>query len=216
MSNDVLTASSLDPVEEAQRWLRGVFKDHPELVNCPAKQSTPPWNVIVVLGIGSGYHVDLLAREVKLPIVAIETDPYLYEKREFYTQNFASLCDQQNKIWCLRSESESKEFIDSTKMSMILSQAYLLLEHRPSFHRSGSQMLMQFRESFLGRTQTAFERLLRAREALLVETQISSARTPKNKGASLYSIKDLKQSWKSEFESSRNRRILRVLEELVK
>jgi len=189
-------ASSFDPVREARQWADAV-------VSGPGKT-----DVIIVLGLGCGYHVaELIARRPERSVLTIECDPVVRD----HALRFCPELRNQTII----VENEWMKLIEKPAMRDVLVGVYRVAVHAPSlalepnFFASVDNLLR-------GRDRLSFLLLLKTRPELLAILdpdrlgEIGELKTDE-----AVSIKTMQRLFSQRSMSSRERRLWRVLEELV-
>lgn len=204
------TASTVDPVKEAASWFAS---NHTNASHDNAE-------VCVVLGAGSGYHVAALhanlrstsGEQSERKIVVIDTCKSSLE----FVQSRLSPSPEIEYI-LVSAGTTFSEFYSRSDVVMWAFEPFTLLRHRSSMARNGD--LIQIEECLVGRTVQAFRAQLEARPVLA--SALNSGRLKKLAEAKLISkglisVRDLTSVWEVSSEASTERRLLRVLEELVK
>lgn len=200
---NLATASLVQPEVEGRRWAESQRKRLKWL---------RPGEPIVVLGVGSGFHLRALFEmltessfdrtEPQGPFIAVDTCR-------------ASIDFARPRCPSIRFQHAIADdtFFDAAETQSWLLQSYTLLAHRPTLARAGAN-LQSIEELLLGRSPEAFSRQLRSRP------QVAAALNP-NRSKDLavarrLSIRDLSKVWDISSETKTDRRIFRVLEELVR
>jgi len=191
------TASSVDPLAEAERWFKLIE---------PQVRDLPETARVGVLGLGSGYHLDVLSREVKNQIVAFDSDPALAAARDWFAHRFPTHVG----LKFVDVEAGPASFFSADDVRTFISNRIVLLRHKPSFLRDQRGL------TTLGNWLTGRDRLsLNAH--LQCRSEFSSlVDCDRQNGDWLLSVKDLSRLWKVEAEVSEQRRMFRILEELVR
>lgn len=185
-------ASTFDPKKEASDWVD------------KAVQSADPRDTLVILGLGSGYHVAELAnRRSRQPLLVVECDSEITAKaREIHPDL------HQITIVC---EPEWRRLQEYGPIQDTLGNCFKLFEHGPSLHlhREYFQNVVRF---FIGRDVESFLLQLKTRPdlyALFDSYRIGAIRDE------VISVKTIQSLFKPEAGNSTERRLWRVLEELV-
>ncbi len=195
------TASSVDPMAEAERWYKLV---EPQLRDLPTSAR------IAVLGLGSGYHVmalaEAVAKTIKRPITVFESDPSLEKQRSWYVGRFP----EHVAVNFVDVGAGSEKFFAAPEVRSLISGRLVLLRHKPSFLRD-QRGLTKLGNWLTGRDRSSLIAHLQGRVELT-----SLLDSEKKSGDWLLSVKDLSRLWKLEAEVTEQRRLFRILEELVR
>jgi hypothetical protein len=196
------TASTIDPVKEATSWVETTYSTETVGID----------ETLVVIGASSGYHVEALRKRTSKKIVVIDTCP---ASIEFVQRRLASL----NQITYIEVKPGTtfSEFFQRNEIVAWVFEPFTLLRHRSSMVRNAD--LSKVEECLVGRTIEAFRAQLAARPA--IASALNSVRLKKLAEAKLttkglVSVRDLTSVWEVSSEPSNERRLLRVLEELVR
>lgn len=191
------TASSVDPLAEAERWFKLIE---------PQVRDLPETARVGVLGLGSGYHLDVLSREVKNQIIAFDSDPALAAASDWFAHRFPA----HVSLKFVDVEAGVASFFSADDVRTFISNRIVLLRHKPSFLRD-QRGLTTLGNWLTGRDRLSLNTHLqcRAEFSSLVDCDRQS-------GEWLLSVKDLSRLWKVEAEVSEQRRLFRILEELVR
>lgn len=200
------TASTIDPLKEAASWVAANY----------SVASIGKGEALVVLGAGSGFHIAALQTELgeqtDRKIVVIDT---CRSSIEFVRSRLSHL--QEIKYVLVAAGTTFSEFYRRNDVVEWAFEPFTLLRHRSSMVRNSD--LSQVEECLVGRSVQAFRAQLEARPSLA--SALNSARLKKLAEAkltskSLISVRDLTSVWEVSSEPSTERRLLRVLEELVR
>ena len=195
------TASLVNPEREASQWL--------ELQHARLK-STGPDEPVVTIGVGSGFHlralqVEMKERGLKGAIYALDT---CRESIAFASQRIAGV------TFILADISQTADaFFSHHNVGAWLTQTSTLLKHRPTISRVGVS-LKTIETWVLGRTPEAFSAQLKLRPQ--IAASLNPQRASKVAECPLVSIRDLAKMWDISSELKTDRRLFRVLEELVR
>jgi hypothetical protein len=198
------TASLVNPVREGQLWAESQTHAMNQL------QSQREDEPVIVLGVASGFHLQALKTQLrranyrgrisaidscessiafsKLRVTEIE---YLHVNSALGVDAFLSRPDVSS--WCL--------------------QPFTILRHKPTYLRNGAD-LRKIESWILGRTPEAFSAQLKLRPQ--IAAALNPARARKIADVSLVSIRDLSKTWDISGELKTDRRVFRILEELVR
>lgn len=191
------TASSVDPLAEAERWFKLIE---------PQVRSLPEMARVGILGLGSGYHLDVLAREINNPITAFDSDRALAASIDWFANRYPS----HVRLKFVDIEAGSDAFHSGEDVQAFLSKRIVLLRHKPSFLRD-QRGLTTVGNWLTGRDRSSLRAYLRSRTEF---TGLMDC--DRQAGEWLLSVKDLSRLWKVEAEVSEQRRLFRILEELVR
>lgn len=211
------TASTVDPIGEGQRWVRSQeptirawVGQVSSVSNLQSKRS------IIVVGLGSGYHIQALhefvAIDPTIEITVIESDHDLIAMKDWFTQRLVPSI----RLAFIEKVDQNTLYENEAVKNAIASD-FLLLKHKPSFIRNGRDM--EIVASWLtGRDRISLENQLRLQteSGLFGRRAIRDGLDMTRLPATLISIKDLSRAWKIDFEPSSERRVFRILEELVR
>lgn len=191
------TASSVDPMAEAERWFKLIE---------PQIRDLPETARIGVLGLGSGYHLDVLSRETKNQIIVFDSDPALAASRDWFADRFPA----HVSLKFVDVEAGAASFLSDDDVRTFISNRIVLLRHKPSFLRD-QRGLTTLGNWLTGRDRMSLNAHLQSRAefSALVDCD-------RQNGDWLLSVKDLSRLWKVEAEVSEQRRMFRILEELVR
>lgn len=200
------TASTIDPVKEAAAWVAANY----------SVASLVKGEALVVLGAGSGFHISALRAELgeqtDRKIVVIDT---CKSSIDFVRSRLSHL--PEIKFILVSAGTTFSDFYRRNDVVDWAFEPFTLLRHRSSMVRNSD--LSQMEECLVGRSVQAFRAQLEARPSLA--SALNSARLKKLAEAkltskSLISVRDLTSVWEVSSEPSTERRLLRVLEELVR
>jgi len=190
--DDRFLASSIDPLREAQAWAAKVLT------------GIDPQESLIVLGLGSGYHVSLLKElSPRSEVIVIENDPEVIAQ-------VLSILPQLHDLAIIRVPdwtklNENRTFCDA------VGGLYRVAPHGPScqieksYYKAVTALL-------LGRDKLSFLHLVKARPELLGLLNPTSLVEFQDDNIS---IKTLQKLFSPAALTSRERRIWRVLEELI-
>lgn len=196
------TASTIDPLKEAIAWVDSTY----------AKGSAGADETLVVIGAGSGYHVAALRECTQQKIVVIDT---CTSSLEFLHSRFPNL--QEVRFVAVSSGTTFSEFFRRNDVVEWVFEPFTLLRHRSSMVRNCD--LGKVEECLVGRTVEAFRAQLEARPSVasgLNSSRLKKLAETKLNTKGLISVRDLTSVWEVSSEPSSERRLLRVLEELVR
>lgn len=187
-------ASTVDPVREARQWatqaMRNIESDSSETA--------------LVLGLGCGYHVaELAARRPRGGVVAIERD------REIVARALEFCPELQNVKIVI--EPDWLKLVDHEPVRDAVGGSYRILKHGPSCQLE-PEYFGAVERLLLGRDKLSFLVLLKARPEILALFDSGLLGEIKDEAMS---IKTLQRIFSTRSGSSRERRIWKVLEELV-
>lgn len=197
---NLATASLVNPEREASQWLELQF----------ARLKTVCENeAVVVLGVGSGFHLCALREEMqrrglKGRLIALDICAASIE--------FAQARVSGIEFILVDVTRAVSDVLSGSEFSWI-AQAFTLLKHRPTVTRSGASM-RTLESWILGRTPESFAAHLKLRPQ--IAAGLNAARAAKIAETPLLSIRDLSKIWDISSELKADRRVFRVLEELVK
>jgi hypothetical protein len=196
------TASTIDPVKEATAWIASTY-------SFSAMEND---ETLVVIGAGSGYHIEALREHTLKKIVVIDTCPASIEfvQRRLVRLNQISYIE-------LKRGTTFTEFFQRNDVVEWVFEPFTLLRHRSSIVRN--QDLSKVEECLVGRSIEAFRAQLEARPSIasaLNYGRLKKLAEVKLATNGLVSVRDLTSVWEVSAEPSNERRLLRVLEELVR
>lgn len=187
-----LLASSFDPVKEAETWA-----DHVEPLLGPGA-------VAIIVGIGAGYHIAALkARRPSLTVLALDASSEIADHALKFNPSLTALD--------VIVESDRLALTQAPRLHDAMGGHYVPLVHGPTAqqHPEWCEAVFAF---LLGRDKLSFLLQLRLRPelfALLEPARIAEiANEP-------ISIKTLQRAFRADAGRNRERRLWRVLEELV-
>jgi hypothetical protein len=201
ISGNLATASLVNPEREADQWAE---------VQLKRILATRAGETIVVIGVGSGFHLralQMLLDEIKIkrPIVAIDT---CEESIQFASKRTANVT-----FVCVRADMGIESFLAIPEVARWIVQTFTLLKHKPTIARVGTS-LRKIEMYIIGRTPEAFSAQLKMRPQ--IAAGLNPGRARRIADTSLVSIRDLSKMWDISSELKPDRRLFRVLEELVK
>lgn len=194
------TASLVDPQREGAQWA--------ESFRARLKQ-TRTSETVVVIGAGSGYHLSALkelmvSMKLQGALVAIDTCAHAIE--------FAKARNTDFEVLFANSNLGLESFFADEHFASLMRQSTTVLRHRPSLNRQEALRLVE--SWILGRTPEAFAAHLKMRPE--IAAGLNPARAAKLAEGSLLSVRDLSKTWDISSELKEDRRLFRVLEELVR
>ncbi len=188
---DRYTASSFDPVSEGKTWAANVAA----LVGDS--------EAVVILGMGSGYHVSALSESISNRIIVLDPDPEVIDLALGWHPSI--------KAEWVFSESNQLALTQIPSIQDVLTGMYLIAHHGPScqIRPDWSREMSSF---LIGRDKLSFMLQLRMRPELLalLNPELIS-KIPDEP----ISIKTLQRLFLECATDSRERRMWRCLEELV-
>lgn len=200
---NLATASVVNPEREASQWADQQVR---------RIASTGLGETVVVIGVASAFHIRALREKITVRergfvgrIVALDTcaDSVAFANArntgiEFVHVNLATGIDA---------------FLMRPEISSWIMEAFSLLKHKPTISRVGVS-LRTLESWIVGRTPETFLAHLRLRPD--IAAGLHSGRTQRIADVSLVSVRDLSKMWDISAELKTDRRIFRVLEELVR
>lgn len=198
---NLATASLVNPEREASQWVSL------QSVRLAAVRADEP---VVVLGVGSGFHLACLRNQMKERGLAgrlIALDSCLESIA------FAEARVQEVEFIRVDLEAGVENFAGRADISSWLAQSHTFLKHKPTVTRSGAD-LRTVESWILGRTPEAFSAQLKLRPQ--IAAALNATRATKIAECPLISIRDLSKIWDISSELKSDRRMFRVLEELVR
>lgn len=197
------TASLVDPQREAQGWLESV---KPLLPKRP--------ETLVVIGIGSGFHLKALREAApEFPIVALDTCSHSVE--------FVSTLGLRDCKAVYISGDEiargAGAVLAKAGVTDWILEPFTLIRHRATMARS--RQLLRVEAWLLGRSAEGLRAHLALRPslaAILNPEKLRDVTEIKLKTVDVFSIRDFVACGDIKSEPSQERRLLRVLEELVR
>jgi hypothetical protein len=196
--------SSIDPAREALAW---VEKQAPvgQLVGQSVGQLFDQW---IVLGIGSGYHVAALVAhlaesKISQPILVIDNDNELVDAAKIICPSL-SACK-------IVVETDWRKLVDNVDFCDAVGSVYKICEYGPSFQID--PVYFKAVHSLLrGREKVSFLHLLKTRPDLLSSLNPQAILKLPDEPVSVRTMCDL---FSEQAFSSRERRLWRILEELI-
>lgn len=198
---NLATASLVNPEREADQWADAQMK---------RVLAGRPMETIAVIGVGSGFHIRSLQNKIaesglKCSIVAIDT---CAESIQFASQRTSNVVFVHANL-----ENGIDSFVGREEVSPWLAQTFTLLKHKPTIARVG--LPLRTLETWLvGRSPEAFSAQLKLRPQ--IAAALNPSRAKRIAETPLVSIRDLSKMWDISSELKVDRRLFRVLEELVK
>ena len=198
-------ASLVDPKNEARQWLQSVERQLKQSLYVCGR---PRLSVarLVVLGVGSGYHIAELADWIEQNDLDHQIQIHAFDNTKYSVE----FCREH--VFANRSEfpvvtlSKSHDYRPQ--------RGDLLLRHKFSQIFS-PEYFQTLEQEVAGRSRGDFQRHLSARPELgkVVDTGKLTASSPHLK---LISVKTLIEAWTPTHQASESRQLFRALEELVK
>jgi hypothetical protein len=190
--DDRFLASSVDPLREAQTWAAKV------LAGVDLQES------IIVLGLGSGYHVSALKEfSPRSEVIVIENDPEVIQQVLSILPQLRALTVICIPDWT--KLNENRVFCDAVGGLYRVAPYAPSCQIEKSYFRAVTALL-------LGRDKLAFLYLVKARPELLGLLHPASLTEIQDENIS---IKTLQKLFSPTSLASRERRVWRVLEELI-
>lgn len=187
-------ASSVDPLREAQQWARQVLK----------QTGTESPETAIILGLGCGYHVaELAARKPRGSVIVIDCDREIHEKALDFVPSLKSEKIVIEKDWL--------KLVDSPLVRDAVGGPYRILKHAPSCALE-PEFFTHVERLLLGRDKLAFLVLLKARPEILALFDSDLLGEIRDEAVS---IKTLQKIFSARSGANRERRLWKVLEELV-
>jgi hypothetical protein len=200
--NGRLLGSSIDPLKEAKAWAE---KASPQL---------EPSVAGFVLGAGSGYHVAALAvLSPSSPLIVVEPDHEVLREAArlgewpSHVQAVCAITDVGGQ----GSDVAAEHWLAHPAVRDGLGGRFAILKHGPSCVMEPASF-NAVEALLLAREKVAWLKQLKLRPGLCALLDPDAI---KNLGAAPVSIKTLQSLFKSETECTRERRIWKILEELV-
>lgn len=198
---NLATASLVNPEREADQWAATQIK---------RVQASRKNEMVVVIGVGSGFHLRALQDQlrqagIQRPMTAIDTCAE--------SVNFASARAKNVDFICADPSEGVDRFLTKKEVEGWVVQTYTLLKHRPTLARVGVP-LRTIEDWLLGRSPESFSAHLKLRPQ--IAAALNPGRARRIAETPLVSIRDLSKKWDISSELKTDRRIFRVLEELVR
>lgn len=185
-------ASSFDPQKEAEAWYN----------NCKSRVKYA--QTLFVLGLGAGYHIQVLSRELpQAKIVVVEPDQKLVDI--YQSTNSVKL-----EIVC---EQEWRRLFQYSSVSSGTQDKYAVLLHPPSLNVE-KEFFSQAYKYLLARSVEGLFALLKSRPDLLSELDEVKLADLARSGDAV-TIRTLSKVMKTTTYLNENRRLWKVLEELI-
>lgn len=189
--NGRLLASRFNPVEEARQWLdrRSEFLTQVKTV--------------IVLGLGSGYHLDVILKECAARIIVLEQSSEVIEK----VNEIRNIDSTRIQIEHLESARQVKA-MESIRQSV--KHSFVVLVHPASFAQN-SELYREVRDLLIGREWGGlqWQWYLAGGPELDAVPSIAATEAP-------LTIYDLEQTELVQNSSERERLLIQALRELVK
>jgi hypothetical protein len=191
--NGRFLGSSIDPVREAATWTNKA------LAQAGARDA------FVILGLGSGHHVaELLARRPNAPLIVVENDKDILSEA-------LKICPQIKRSQVVL-ETDVLKLGDHAVVRDVVGSIYRVCSYGPSF-QIDDEFFSGAERFFFGRDKLSFLLLLKTRpEFLAILNPVAIHEIPLNEPVS---VKTLQRIFAPQALSSRERRLWRILEELV-
>jgi len=191
-------ASSIDPVREAQQWSEAV-------------RTTAETNVtIVVLGLGCGYHVaELLSSNPKSSLLVVECDHEVKERALQFCPGLAGVSIVVEPDWM--------KLVEHSLVRDALGGLYQVVKHSPSLAIGAreTEYFSAVEGMLLGRDKLSFLVLLKTRPEILSLLDSDILMDSDRFQDEPVSIRTMQKLFSQGPNTSRERRLWRVLEELV-
>lgn len=200
---NLATASLVNPEREAQHWAET------QIARLKKARSS---EAVVVLGVGSAFHLRALTAIADgRPIIAVDTCRESIEFAKSRTPNVTF-------VWAhapiqTAAVQAAYSFLSRPEIASWLRQPFTFLKHKPTVSRAG-EPLRRIESWITGRTPEALAAHLRMRPE--IAAALDPARASRIAEIPLVSIRDLAKMWDVSAELKSDRRIFRVLEELVR
>jgi hypothetical protein len=184
----------VDPEKEARQWVEG------------SSEAIQVAQVVMVLGLGCGYHVVQLARQYpQKKVVVIEANAVLVRQvQELHGLDLAPV-----EI-LVAEDVESLAKLSRFKKS--LTKIFLLLEHKASL-KYRPDFYQEARDLILGRNRVGLQYHLRLRDEM---DAVFEWKKLMNISSQILSIKDLNRALKPDLKDGSVAQILSCLQEFVK
>ncbi|HRK07044.1 MAG TPA: class I SAM-dependent methyltransferase [Pseudobdellovibrionaceae bacterium] len=201
------TASTMQPGQEAERW-----------VSLLPQSIWSTDDALYVVGIGSGWHLEKLhEKDSGRRVVGLDVS---HELIQFARQHVSRDIELQHvpcpaALNLAGQEADFRSWVSASGLDALLrptGRTYRVLSHRPSLQRD--PRLKWVEEALLGRTPRAFAEHLRVRPELAA--QLRPHALAELATCPLLSVKSLQRAWTDRAESAPERRLFRMLEELVR
>ncbi len=187
-------ASSFDPQKEAEAWWRS------------SQRLTKYARTLFVLGLGSGFHIEVARREMPdTKIVVIEIDQQLID---LFKANSNEL--KNTEIIC---EADWRKLFQHSSISGGVQDKYAVLLHPPSLSVEKEYFANAYK-FLLARSVEGLFALLKTRPDLLSELDEAKLADLARTGDAV-TIRTLTSSMKTTAYLNENRRIWKVLEDLI-
>ncbi len=200
---NLATASLVNPEREADQWANSQLKRFAGLGD---------HETIVILGVASAFHIRAVMQMLAEyrssyagRIVALDTCPHSIAFAKARVANVTFLQ--------IDTAITVEQFVAVAEVADWISDAFTFLKHKPTVSRAGAS-LRQLESWIVGRTPEAFLAHLRQRPE--IAAGLNPARSEKIAETPLVSIRDLSKMWDISSELKNDRRLFRVLEELVR
>lgn len=187
-------ASSVDPIREAQQWAAQAAK----------QMDSTSSETAIVLGIGCGYHVaELASLRPRGTVLTIDCDGGLYKSALSFLPTL--------KAEKIVVESDWLKLIDYSEVRDAVGGPYRVFKHAPSCQLE-PDFFAAVERFLLGRDKLSFLVLLKARPEILALFDSDLLGGLEDEAIS---IKTLQKIFSSKSGANRERRLWKVLEELV-
>lgn len=192
LKNGKYLASSFDPQKEAEAWWK----------NC--ERLTKNARTIFVLGLGCGYHIDVIKREnPSAKVIVIECDQDLVDLYNSKT----------SKPLEIVIESDWRKLLTNSQVAAGVQDRFAALIHPPSLNVE-KDYFANAHKFLLARSVEGLFALLKQRPDLLAELDEAKLADLARSSAPV-SIRTLTTLMKSTTYVNENRRLWKVLEELI-
>lgn len=185
-------ASSFDPQKEAEAWW----------LTCKPRAKCA--RAVFILGLGSGYHIEVVKRELpEAKIVVIEPDQELVNV-------YQSTNSTELEINC---EADWRKLFNYSSVSSGVQKTYAVLLHPPSYNVEKEYFGNAYK-FLLARSVDGLFALFKSRPDLLSELDEAKL-TDLARSTDPVSIRTITKAMKATAYADENRRIWKVLEELI-
>lgn len=199
------SASLVDPKREAEQWLGSIEKTLLQALASSTGSKEAKMRVIL-LGVGSGYHVAALLRRLRSSAhtnwTLVAVDP-IESALHFCRENVLQDLDWQIDLALNKGEN------------LIPKRNDLVLRHRFS-QMFSVETFRNIEHHLIGRSVDSIEQHLSGRPELSEAIELNLLRGSTSHQNAALSVKNLIQSWAQSKQNSEARTIFRVLEELIK
>ncbi len=199
--NGLSTASLVNPDGEGEKWAEA------QDASLKVAGAGEP---IVILGIGSAFHIQSVQKKLRSKghrgrLIALDC---CHESVEFANRSLVDV-----ELLHVDTACGVDFFFARHDVASWVTQPFVLLRHKPTFQRSGQSL--RFVETWLlGRTPEAFSAQLKLRPQ--IAAALNADRSRRLAETPLVSVRDLSKAWDISSELKTDRRLFRILEELVR